>query len=354
MTSLARTGTAVPPSPEVPDGAPPSQLPELARGARGAAVRELQRRLREQGQGLPRFGVDGRFGRETERALRAFQSAQGLTPSGRLDARTRAALEAPVETRTSDVRAMASDGLLHVVMAVGFDEQASDLQGSARARAGLLARGFVPLPVSGLDDRAMAALGIPPGAVDPRSTYFTRELELAGRRVRALVQFVDRSSDSPREEFEHGLTHAELVLYGGHARYGSGPDFDDKHQNAGNVVLGTAYDAHMRAQLRGEPNALRRLKLPDSYQLMLFAGCRTQDYLDELRSLPRNKGPANLDLLLSEDLLLWTDVPDTLLGTLDAVTAGEDVASLRARLSQLNHGVPFRADGFQDNPVPRT
>jgi hypothetical protein len=354
MTAIDRTSQRYVPSTSIGDGAPPSQLPELRRGATGASVRALQRALLEQGQKLPRFGVDGRFGRETETALRAFQAAQGLTPSGRLDARTRTALEAPVDTRTPDVRALASDGVLHAVMAVGFDEQDSDLWTSSQARAGLLARGFVPLRVSGMDDAALARLGIPPGAVDPRSTYFTRELELSGKKVRALVQFVDRASEAPRAEFEHGLTHAELVLYGGHARYGSGPDFDAKTDNAGNVVLGTAYDAQMREQLRGEPNALRRLKLPGSYQLMLFAGCRTRDYLDELRSIPRNKGTDNLDLVLSEDLLYWTDIPQTLLGALDAVVAGEDVAALRARLSRLNGGVPFRLDGFQDNPVPRS
>jgi hypothetical protein len=253
-----------------------------------------------------------------------------------------------------DTVEMAKDGLLHAVMAVGFDEQGADLEAGARARSGLLARGFVPLHVSGMDDAQVAALGIPPGVLDPRSTYFTRELVLGGRTVRALVQFVDRDSDAPREEFLHGMRNAELVLYAGHARYGSGPDFDDISNNDGNVVLGTAYDPTMRARLKGEPNALRTERLSPGYQLMLFAGCRTKDYLDELRALPRGKDAGNLDLLLSDDLLYWADMPETVLATLDAVVAGQDVESLRGRLRRLNHGVSFTADGFADNPLPRS
>jgi len=205
-----------------------------------------------------------------------------------------------------------------------------------------------------MDDAQVAALGIPPGALDPRSTYYTRELLLDGKTVRALVQFVDRESEAPRDEFLHGMKAAELVLYAGHARYGSGPDFDALDSNAGNVVLGTAYEPAMRTRLRGEPNVLQRERLSPGYQLMLFAGCRTRDYLDELRSLPRGKDAGNLDLLLSDDLLYWSDMPESVLATLDAVVAGQEVEALRGRLARLNHGVTFTADGFQDNPVPRS
>ncbi|MBM4380841.1 MAG: peptidoglycan-binding protein [Deltaproteobacteria bacterium] len=347
------------------------------RGECSESVRTLQQALLAHGASLPRFGADGAFGRETEAALRWFQRGRGLPASGKLDAATRAALAAPVRlppgdaprpaaaparpatpptasARTADVVEMAKDGLLHAVVGVGFDEQGADLDAAARARGGLLARGFVPLRVSGLDDAQVAALGIPPGTLDPRSTYYTRELLLGGRTVRALVQFVDRDSEAPREEFLHGLRNAELVLYAGHARYGSGPDFDALERNDGNVVFGTAYDPAMRARLRGEPNALQRERLSPGYQLMLFAGCRTRDYLDELRALPRGKDPGNLDLLLSDDLLYWSDMPETVLATLDAVVAGQDVEALRGRLARLNRGATFTADGFGDNPVPRS
>jgi hypothetical protein len=371
VQAAARSNRSIPPGEEMPQRPP-------VRGECSDAVRALQQALRAHGARLPRFGVDGAFGAETEAALRWFQRQKGLPDTGQVDAATRAALaqrgplppgDAPrrgppppqtpapaaAPSRTADGVEMAKDGLLHAVMGVGFDEQGADLDAAAQARAGLLARGFVPLRLSGMDDAQLAALGIPPGTpLDPRSTYYTRELVLGGRTVRALVQFVDRDSEAPRDEFLHGMRAAELVLYAGHARYGSGPDFDALDSNAGNLLLGTAYDPAMRARLRGEPNVLQAELLSPGYQLMLFAGCRTRDYLDELRSLPRGKDAGNLDLLLSDDLLYWSDMPATVLATLDAVVAGQEVEALRGKLARINRGVPFTADGFQDNPVPRS
>ena len=48
----------------------------LRRGSRGEAVRKVQRALVDLGYPLPRFGADGRFGAETEAAVRRFQADQ--------------------------------------------------------------------------------------------------------------------------------------------------------------------------------------------------------------------------------------------------------------------------------------
>ena len=65
--------------------------PELARGADGAPVLLLQRLLAE--QGFSAGAIDGDFGPNTERALRAFQADAGLAVTGRADAATWEALE---------------------------------------------------------------------------------------------------------------------------------------------------------------------------------------------------------------------------------------------------------------------
>jgi peptidoglycan hydrolase-like protein with peptidoglycan-binding domain len=57
-------------------------------------VRALQRRLRS--VGAAPVAVDGRFGPQTEAAVRRFQSARGLAVDGIVGPRTRAALRAPV------------------------------------------------------------------------------------------------------------------------------------------------------------------------------------------------------------------------------------------------------------------
>jgi hypothetical protein len=60
--------------------------PAFARGARGEAVRVLQRRLVELRYALP--GVDGLYGLTTYQAVLAFQKVEGLPWTGRIDART--------------------------------------------------------------------------------------------------------------------------------------------------------------------------------------------------------------------------------------------------------------------------
>lgn len=54
----------------------------LRTGSRGDDVKLLQRRLLEEGFSLPKFGVDGIFGPETERAVIAFQRENGLVQDG--------------------------------------------------------------------------------------------------------------------------------------------------------------------------------------------------------------------------------------------------------------------------------
>lgn len=62
----------------------------LCRGSSGAAVTELQRALAR--DGFDPGAVDGKFGPATERAVRAFQRANGLDVDGVVGPRTRAAL----------------------------------------------------------------------------------------------------------------------------------------------------------------------------------------------------------------------------------------------------------------------
>lgn len=66
----------------------------LKRGAAGASVTELQRTLAR--EGFDPGAVDGRFGPQTERALRAFQRANGLDVDGVVGPKTRAALSGGV------------------------------------------------------------------------------------------------------------------------------------------------------------------------------------------------------------------------------------------------------------------
>ena len=59
-----------------------TNLPVLRRGAKGTAVKTLQRALLKAGEKLPKFGADGHFGNETESAVKSFQKAHKLKVDG--------------------------------------------------------------------------------------------------------------------------------------------------------------------------------------------------------------------------------------------------------------------------------
>lgn len=78
------------------DGESPAETPLGSRllldGSEGSDVRALQELLLSLGYALPRYGADGKFGAETEVALRAFQADAGLEVDGKYGEKSHAAL----------------------------------------------------------------------------------------------------------------------------------------------------------------------------------------------------------------------------------------------------------------------
>ena len=72
----------------------------LRKGASGNDVRELQKALRKAGFSVK---VDGQFGSSTVRAVKRFQRAAQLTPSGTVGRKTVAALRAAARGQSADV-----------------------------------------------------------------------------------------------------------------------------------------------------------------------------------------------------------------------------------------------------------
>ena len=71
----------------------PETKPTLRRGDRGEWVKIMQERLMEKGYDLGAAGADGAFGKQTEKAVQAFQRDKGLTVDGVVGPKTWAALE---------------------------------------------------------------------------------------------------------------------------------------------------------------------------------------------------------------------------------------------------------------------
>ena len=85
-------------SPSQPDPAPidpnNGEKPVLKKGDRGDAVKEAQTKLIKKGYSCGSTGADGIFGKNTEAAVKQFQTDSGLLASGEINAATWAALDA--------------------------------------------------------------------------------------------------------------------------------------------------------------------------------------------------------------------------------------------------------------------
>lgn len=69
----------------------------LQKGTKGEDVKELQKALLSLGYTLPKYGADGDFGSETEKAVKLFQTANGLVADGVVDKEEIAKLKQSVQ-----------------------------------------------------------------------------------------------------------------------------------------------------------------------------------------------------------------------------------------------------------------
>lgn len=327
------------PQPTPPDAEEPATPPRptLARGAKGPAVRDAQDDLLRAGYSLTRYGADGHFGRETTAAVTRFQRASGLPVTGQLDERTLRALET-TGSKSPEYAALFADGVLRVTMAVGFDEQDSHLPEQAEVLRGLEARGY-----AWLTDAQKRKRDLP---VDGR--FFTRALGEAT----VLLELVTPDTPRAKDRFAAAMRGSEVVLYGGHGRYGSGPDFDELDSPRGNFVIGAPYE---RGHVTHGENDLAAAPLTRDYQLLFFDGCSTYRYFDDLRARTPGKSTANLDLIGSNTELFWHLTAENLLTMLDGISQRADLATLTTSLDEVNGAGTgearpyFRGDGFDDN-----
>lgn len=85
-------GAAPVDNPVPPPAGPPAVKDYVQNGDRGALAAEAQRLLVAAGFSVGRYGVDGVFGNDSEKAARAYQASRGLTVDGVVGAATFAAL----------------------------------------------------------------------------------------------------------------------------------------------------------------------------------------------------------------------------------------------------------------------
>jgi peptidoglycan hydrolase-like protein with peptidoglycan-binding domain len=330
---------------------------ELAKNAKGPAVGKMQEALQTAGYKLPRYGVDGKFGDETVKALKKFQTDHCLKDTGRLDKQTMEQLSI-ASTKMPEYGKLFADGKLNTTIGVGFDEGGSDKDETKDVIAGLSKRGYTQLdPDTAATDKQMAerfkAAGIDSAAAKADGLqYFTKTFKYDGKDVTSVVKLITADTPQAKDKFAKAMGESEMVIYSGHGRYGSGPDFDDINSPKGNYVIGKPYEAGHVALNKGQTD-LQKTAMTKDYQLMMFDACTTSHYVDDLRRAP-GKDSKNLDLVVSNGLLPWTTASTDVLRMLDGVTEGQSINEIKADLEDINKEPGsktqmWKVDGFNDN-----
>lgn len=109
----------------------------IRKGAKGPTVVEAQGLLIRAGYSLPKHGADGRYGAETEAAVKAFQRDNGLTADGIVGPKTWAALDQTAQPKPSSRptlrRGNRGNAVVDVQLALrdcGFDLEPDGIFGS--------------------------------------------------------------------------------------------------------------------------------------------------------------------------------------------------------------------------------
>ena len=327
----------------------------LSRGAEGEVVKQVQELLQRNGLQL-RQGADEKFGPETERAVRQFQRQNQLPETGTVDATTLTRLEtgATQNARYPEYDRMFADGVMRTTIGVGFDEGGAQREEIRKLVEGLTGQGYQSVDVSQMsDDQIRTQLGVEPNTIDRDGTYFVKRFQHNGRDVTALTRLITPETPNARDRFADAMANDEVVVYSGHGRYGSGPDFDDINSAAGNYRIG---DPSERGKVALGQNDLRRTQFTNGYQLMFFDGCNTRGYLDDMRSSRvQGKNTSNLDIIASNTSLSWGTSAQDVLALTGGLTQGQSIDQIRGELNRINAGgdmqQKFTVDGFQDNAV---
>ena len=378
---------------------------QLSRRHNGRSVEAVQQALHDMAYGLPAYKVDGKFGSETTTAIDRFRSDQTVTEGSGLDKEALFVLDsaapAPGQTlnKAVDYGRMLADGKLDITIAYGYESDT-------------LMHPFIDAMTSFLvDDEGFSLTENNETTgyhlyTKQTSFKYGKEKKKVSIRVKIIAPKMKQSEDSTdttdrpetkiaAKEFGKGLRDSDVAMYLGHARYGTGPDFDPKKSAAENFVIGvgsalheagvlkgpkpksrTWYKGHkkMRKVLEQKENDLEALTASDEfdkdkYRVWFFDACTTLHYLDELRNseIMSGVGRDNLDVLGTRSSIAAPAGSASAIAFIRSILHAKDIHSMSAAMQKEvddletkakadgdNIDLPddqFFHDGFGDNPV---
>lgn len=329
----------------------------------GESVRKVQQALIDLGYSMPRFGPDGGYGSETISALKDFQGDYGLPVTGHLDRNTLSTLSRNAPTANSqterffDYGRLLADGKLEITVAFGADEHNIIPMEIAQFRQWVSQSGFVPTR-----------------GADGNSEYFQRPYSFQnnGQQVNAdIVLRVILPGNTALDSYSDALQNDEVVYYAGHARYGSGPDFDHKESPDGNFVIGAnsqghqsgqlkqTENAHIRDVLSGQGNHLENISSQggfqsNKYQVWAFGACSTINYLDELRGgLVAGKDTSNLDIMGTGKPIYLVNEADATISFIFGLLSQQSIQQMITNMNARSPEADWWQHGAGNNPTQR-
>ena len=225
-------------------------------------IKAVQRELTR--LGLYKMTVDGDLGRGSKAGLvEAFGSDSWRTMSA-ADAVSRLSKATPPPD-AGGVRygEMFKDHVLDITLGIGYDETGAHLAQLAAIKQALNARGYA---IDAADGALLLGTAGRKGGGGGQLYVKRNALRFkppAGDAydVHAVVRLVSSADGSKGEEaaagFKDGMQNSDVSMYGGHGRYGSGPDFDRNFSfdlmDKGGEITQTIPDYHqLEAVLKAE------------------------------------------------------------------------------------------------------
>ncbi len=290
----------------------------LKRGSKGEGVKKVQQSLIDMGYKLEK-GATGTYDKDTARAVSQFQAETGIGKDGKVGKVGKETLGALKQTapapgkklvRSAEYDKLYADGRLDMTVAVGFDEDGAHKSETRDVLKGFKKDGYKPVDVSKLTDAEKTKLGLTKDRFDPNAQYFHKSFKdpKTGKDIDSVIRLItpDSGGKTARDSFKKAMEQDEVVLYNGHARYGTGPDFDHKYKGEGNFVIdekgNKKHDkppAKLKKSIKGRGSDLDELKTKPKYQLLIMNGCSTEEYHHNLRNGDKFEGrdQGNTDII---------------------------------------------------------
>ncbi len=300
----------------------------ITSGTKRPHVWKIQEALKDLGFGL-KGAEPGTFDAATRAGVRAFQEAynvlkkaptgedtSGFKEDGVVGGSTMAALDvyaprtvpvgglAPAEgdAKRPKYEKLFEDGRLDVTIALGQDAGATShvIDRSLAGKYLVQEMGFKKEPQRPSLPSELNMVGFNPDDVGENDTQvFAKQFiaKTTGKNVEVKVKLLAPNAKATngeriRDKFRESLETDDVTMYSGHARAGTGPDFDPTTSSAGNYKMGPGYDAGYNAGLAKTDNQLDKTKFSDKEQLWMFSACQSQNYKPHMdKTLAKQDAP---------------------------------------------------------------